>query len=89
MVAALARPGRELAKRLLMIQFGVVTLVAVGMAATVDVKWGISALIGGGIFVLANNRINWWVACTALLLVSCFLANPCSVVPVTLLKSAL
>ncbi|MGF1911485.1 F0F1 ATP synthase subunit I [Vibrio kasasachensis] len=54
MVAALARPGRELAKRLIMIQFGVVTLVAVGMAATVDVKWGISALIGGGIFVLAN-----------------------------------
>ncbi|HAS64400.1 MAG TPA: F0F1 ATP synthase subunit I [Vibrio sp.] len=54
MVAALARPGRELAKRLLMIQFGVVTLVAVGMAATVDIEWGVSALIGGGIFVVAN-----------------------------------
>jgi ATP synthase protein I len=54
MVAALARPGRELAKQLLMIQLGAVTLVAAGMAATVSIEWGISALVGGGIFVLAN-----------------------------------
>lgn len=55
MVAALARPGRELAKQLLMIQLGAVTLVAAGMAATVNVEWGLSALIGGGIFVIANT----------------------------------
>ena len=54
MVAALARPGRELAKRLLMIQFGAVTLMAAGMAVAVNAEWGLSALIGGGIFVVAN-----------------------------------
>ncbi|MDA0150418.1 F0F1 ATP synthase subunit I [Vibrio sp. LaRot3] len=54
MVTALARPGRELAKQLLMIQLGAVTLVAAGMAATVSLQWGLSALIGGGIFVVAN-----------------------------------
>ncbi|WP_194437330.1 F0F1 ATP synthase subunit I [Vibrio fluminensis] len=54
MVAALARPGRELAKQLLMIQLGAVTLVAAGMAGTVSIEWGISALVGGGICVLAN-----------------------------------
>ena len=54
MVAALARPGRELAKQLLMIQFGAVTLLAAGMAVAVNAEWGISALIGGGIFVIAN-----------------------------------
>ncbi|CAH8211970.1 F0F1 ATP synthase subunit I [Vibrio aestuarianus] len=54
MVAALARPGRELAKQLLMIQFGAVMVVAAGMAVTVNAEWGLSALIGGGIFVIAN-----------------------------------
>ncbi|WP_038175783.1 MULTISPECIES: F0F1 ATP synthase subunit I [Vibrio] len=54
MVAALARPGRELAKRLLMIQLGAVTLLAAGMAVAVNAEWGLSALIGGGIFVIAN-----------------------------------
>ncbi|MEZ8101747.1 F0F1 ATP synthase subunit I [Vibrio bivalvicida] len=54
MVAALARPGRELAKQLLMIQFGAVTLLAAGMAIAVNADWGLSALIGGGIFVIAN-----------------------------------
>lgn len=54
MVMALARPGRELAKRLLMIQLGAVTLTAVVMALAVNTKWGLSALIGGGIFVVAN-----------------------------------
>lgn len=54
MVAALARPGRELAKRLLIIQFGAVTLMAAGMAVAVNAEWGLSALIGGGIFVVAN-----------------------------------
>ncbi|KOO08717.1 F0F1 ATP synthase subunit I [Vibrio hepatarius] len=54
MVAALARPGRELAKQLLMIEFGAVTLLAAGMAVAVNAEWGISALVGGGIFVIAN-----------------------------------
>jgi ATP synthase protein I len=54
MVAALARPGRELAKRLLLIEICVVTLVAAGLAIAVNTEWGVSALIGGGIFVIAN-----------------------------------
>ncbi|MDN3697408.1 MULTISPECIES: F0F1 ATP synthase subunit I [Vibrio] len=54
MVAALARPGRELAKQLLMIEFGAVMLVAAGMAIAVNADWGLSALVGGGIFVIAN-----------------------------------
>lgn len=54
MVAALARPGRELAKRLLMIETGAVTLVAAGVTVAVNSEWGISALIGGSIFVFAN-----------------------------------
>ncbi|WP_353497481.1 F0F1 ATP synthase subunit I [Vibrio chaetopteri] len=54
MVAALAKPGRALAKRLLLIQASAVTLVAVGMTVAVNAEWGISALIGGGSFVIAN-----------------------------------
>ncbi|MDB1122586.1 F0F1 ATP synthase subunit I [Vibrio algarum] len=54
MVARLVQPGRTLAKRLLLIQSSVVTFVAAGMALVVNVEWGLSALIGGGIFVLAN-----------------------------------
>ncbi len=54
MVAALVRPGRELAKRLLIIQASAVTIVAAVMAIAVNAEWGLSALIGGGIFVLAN-----------------------------------
>jgi ATP synthase protein I len=54
MVAALARPGRALAKRLLLIQSSVVMLIATGMTLVVNVDWGMSALIGGGIFVIAN-----------------------------------
>jgi len=50
MVAALARPGRALAKQLLMIQFGAVIVVAAGMAIAVNAEWGFSALVGGGIF---------------------------------------
>ncbi len=55
MVAALARPGRELAKRLLMIQMGAVILIAIGMTLSVNAEWGFSALVGGGIFVIANT----------------------------------
>ncbi len=55
MVAALARPGRELAKRLLMIQSGAVILVAIGTTLAVNAEWGFSALVGGGIFVIANT----------------------------------
>ena len=54
MVAALARPGRELAKQLLLIQLGAVMVVATGMTVVVNAEWGFSALIGGGIFVIAN-----------------------------------
>ncbi|SJL84861.1 F0F1 ATP synthase subunit I [Vibrio palustris] len=54
MVAALARPGRELAKQLLLIQLCAVMVVATGMAVVVNAEWGFSALIGGGICVIAN-----------------------------------
>ncbi|MCL9782950.1 F0F1 ATP synthase subunit I [Vibrio sp. S4M6] len=54
MVAALARPGRELAKQLLMIQSGAVIILAAGMSIAVNAEWGLSALVGGGIFVVAN-----------------------------------
>lgn len=54
MVAAIARPGRELAKQLLLIQFFAVIILATGMAVVVNAEWGLSALIGGGIFVIAN-----------------------------------
>lgn len=54
MVTTLAKPGRELAKRLLMIEASVVIILAIGMSLTVNPSWGVSALIGGGIFVLAN-----------------------------------
>jgi ATP synthase protein I len=54
MVARLVQPGRTLAKRLLLIQSSVVTFVAAGMALAVSVDWGVSAFIGGSIFVLAN-----------------------------------
>ena len=47
MVAVLARQGRELAKRLLLIQFSAVMVAAAVFA-------GLSALVGGGIFVIAN-----------------------------------
>lgn len=55
MVAALARPGRMLAKQLLMIQFSAVTFLAAIMALAVNADWGVSALVGGGIFVVANT----------------------------------
>lgn len=54
MVTTLVQPGRALAKRLLMIQSSVVTVVAAGMALAVNVDWGVAALIGGGIFIVAN-----------------------------------
>ena len=54
MVATLVRQGRALAKRLLLIQSSVVIFVATGMALAVSIDWGISALIGGGIFVIAS-----------------------------------
>ncbi|MDN3608639.1 F0F1 ATP synthase subunit I [Vibrio ostreicida] len=60
MVAALARPGRELAKRLLVIQLGAVTLMAAGMTLVMNVEWGLSSLIGGGIFVVANAVFAWF-----------------------------
>ncbi|GAA05432.1 MULTISPECIES: F0F1 ATP synthase subunit I [Photobacterium] len=54
MVSTLAKPGRQLAKRLLLLQSGVVIATALTAVFAVNVDWGISALIGGGIFVIAN-----------------------------------
>ncbi|MFZ6043530.1 F0F1 ATP synthase subunit I, partial [Vibrio natriegens] len=45
MVSALVRPGRQLAKRLLLLQSGVVLTTAIMAAFAVNVDWGISALI--------------------------------------------
>ncbi|RXJ72182.1 ATP F0F1 synthase subunit I [Veronia nyctiphanis] len=55
MVSTLARSGRRLAKRLLLLQACVVLATAITMAMVINVDWGISALIGGGIFVVANT----------------------------------
>jgi ATP synthase protein I len=55
MVSTLTRPGRKLAKRLLLLQACVVLATAILMVTTINVDWGISALIGGGIFVIANT----------------------------------
>ncbi len=54
MVTALAKPGRTLAKRLITIEIAAVIFVAAGIALAVNVDWGVSALIGGSIFVIAN-----------------------------------
>lgn len=54
MVSTLARPGRNIAKRLVLLQAGVVLATAIAMVFAINVDWGISALIGGGIFVVAN-----------------------------------
>ncbi|PMH45411.1 ATP F0F1 synthase subunit I [Vibrio sp. 10N.286.49.B3] len=54
MVATLAKPGRELAKQLLLIEVSVVIFLAVGLSITINTDWGLAALIGGGIFVIAN-----------------------------------
>ena len=55
MVSALVKPGRLLAKRLLLLQSGVVVVTALMAVFAVNVDWGISALIGGGIFIIANT----------------------------------
>jgi ATP synthase protein I len=54
MITTLTQPGRELAKRLLLIESSVVIIAAIGCSLAVNLSWGVSALIGGGIFVLAN-----------------------------------
>lgn len=54
MESTLTRPGRNLAKRLLLLEVCVVLATAVLMTIIIDVDGGISALIGGGIFVIAN-----------------------------------
>lgn len=52
MVAVLARQGRELAKRLLLIQLSAVMVAAAVFAVAVNGDWGLSALVGGGILSL-------------------------------------
>ncbi|MGF1744628.1 F0F1 ATP synthase subunit I [Vibrio minamisatsumaniensis] len=54
MITALARPGRVLAKQMLLLELSAVILVAIGLGLAVNFDWGFSALIGGGIFVIAN-----------------------------------
>ncbi|WP_150138270.1 F0F1 ATP synthase subunit I [Candidatus Enterovibrio escicola] len=55
MVVSLTTPGRRLAKRLLQLQVCVVLVTAILMVTIINVHWGISALIGGGIFIIANG----------------------------------
>ncbi len=59
MVSALVKPGRQLAKRLLLLQSGVVVATALTAVFAVNVDWGISALIGGGIFVSSKQHIRF------------------------------
>jgi ATP synthase protein I len=54
MVAALAKPGRTLAKRLITIEIAAVIFVAAGMALSVSIEWAIASFIGGAIIVTAN-----------------------------------
>ncbi|WP_394252410.1 F0F1 ATP synthase subunit I [Vibrio profundi] len=54
MMAALARPGRVLAKQMLLIEFSAVILLAVGLGITVNHDWGFASLVGGSIFVISN-----------------------------------
>lgn len=55
MVVTLAKPGRLLAKRLLLIQLSVTTVMTIGMSIAVSASWGMSALVGGSIFIIANS----------------------------------
>ncbi len=55
MVTALARPGRELAKRLLLIQCSAVIFTATVMATLFNFEWGKASLIGGSIFIIAHG----------------------------------
>ncbi|WP_413113677.1 F0F1 ATP synthase subunit I [Thaumasiovibrio sp. DFM-14] len=54
MESTLVQPGRRMAKRLLLLQSGVVLATALLAALAVNVDWGTSALIGGGICIIAN-----------------------------------
>lgn len=54
MGSTLVKPGRKIAARLLLLEVSVVLITAIIMMVVVNVTWGISALIGGGIFVIAN-----------------------------------
>lgn len=54
MVSMLAKPGRKLAQKLLLLQVGVVLTTAILATIAVNVDWGVSALYGGGIAVIAN-----------------------------------
>ncbi len=54
MVSTLTRPGRQLAKQILLLESGVVLVTAILVMCITGVNWGISALFGGSIFVLAN-----------------------------------
>lgn len=63
MESTLVLPGRTLAKRLLLFDACVVLATAVLMMIFINVDWGISAFIGGGIFLIANAAF----ACCAFL----------------------
>ena len=55
MESTLTQPGRRLAKKMFLLQACVVLTVAILMSFIIDFDWGVSALIGGGIFVLSNT----------------------------------
>lgn len=63
MGSTLARSGRKLAKSLLLLDACVVLATAMLMMILINVDWGIPALIGGGIFLIANAAF----ACCAFL----------------------
>lgn len=63
MVAVLARQGRELAKRLLLIQFSAVMVAAAVFAVAVNGDWGLSALVGGGILSLLTLFLRVVLSC--------------------------
>lgn len=54
MVPTLTSRGRKLAGKLLLLQVCVVLTVVMMMTFIVNIDWGISALIGGSIYVLAS-----------------------------------
>ena len=55
MESTLTQPGRRLAKKMLLLQACVVLTMAILMSFIIDIDWGVSALIGGGIFVFSNT----------------------------------
>ena len=58
MVPTLTGRGRQLAKKLLLVQVCVVLITASMMALAINVDWGMSSLYGGVICVIANAAFS-------------------------------